>query len=78
MSLVKLILVFVVCADVLADEGLYKTSDDVVILTGEYFENAVLGTNSAWIIEFYNSWCGHCVHFAPTYKTFATDVKGTF
>ena len=28
-----------------------------------------------WLIEFYASWCGHCVHFAPTVKNFAQDIK---
>ncbi|TRY63148.1 hypothetical protein TCAL_10351 [Tigriopus californicus] len=32
--------------------------------------------NRAWMVEFYSSWCGHCIHFAPTYKTFADEVFG--
>lgn len=30
----------------------------------------------AWMVEFYSSWCGHCIHFAPTFKTFADEVFG--
>ena len=25
-------------------------------------------------VEFYSSWCGHCIHFAPTFKSLALDV----
>ena len=27
-------------------------------------------------MEFYSSWCGHCIHFAPTFKQLALDVHG--
>lgn len=59
-----------------AETGLYSLSDDVVVLTHENFADNVYGEKTAWIIEFYNSWCGHCRRFAPTWKSVATDVKG--
>jgi thiol oxidase len=58
------------------DEGLFKSTDDVVILTNTSFSPSVLGSENSWIVEFYNSWCGHCIHFAPKWKDFATDIKG--
>lgn len=58
------------------DEGLFKSTDDVVILTNTSFSPSVLGSQNSWIVEFYNSWCGHCIHFAPKWKEFATDIKG--
>ncbi|VDI39827.1 Hypothetical predicted protein [Mytilus galloprovincialis] len=64
------------CVNLIRDEGLYKSSDDVVILTNDSFYPAVLGSENAWIIEFYNSWCGHCINFAPKWKEFATNTKG--
>ncbi|XP_033728711.1 sulfhydryl oxidase 2-like [Pecten maximus] len=56
--------------------GLYSPTDDVVILTDENFAQNVYSVQNAWIIEFYNSWCGHCKRFAPIWKSVATDVKG--
>ncbi|EHB02128.1 Sulfhydryl oxidase 1 [Heterocephalus glaber] len=36
---------------------------------------AVLNSRSAWAVEFFASWCGHCIAFAPTWKALANDVK---
>ncbi|XP_050308363.1 sulfhydryl oxidase 2 [Anthonomus grandis grandis] len=58
------------------DQGLYSHKDDVEILTGENFKSAIMGSNKAWLVEFYNSWCGFCQKFAPSWKDFATDIKG--
>lgn len=27
-------------------------------------------------LEYYNSWCGHCIRFAPTWKELAKDIVG--
>ena len=58
-------------------EGLYNSEDFVTILDDDSFSHTVYGSSNAWMVEFYNSWCGHCVRFAPTWKTIAEDVKGT-
>lgn len=57
-------------------QGLYSTDDDVEILTVNNFNNKLYGKPNAWIIEFYNSWCGFCQRFAPSWKALATDIKG--
>ncbi|XP_069119679.1 sulfhydryl oxidase 2-like [Argopecten irradians] len=73
-SSITLFLVFLFFTPI--NGGLYSPSDDVVILTDENFAQNVFSVQNAWIIEFYNSWCGHCKRFAPVWKSIATDVKG--
>lgn len=59
-------------------EGLYSNLDDVIVLNKNNFAERVYGKSNVWVIEFYNSWCGHCIHFAPTWKKFASDIKGGY
>lgn len=56
-------------------QGLYSTDDDVEILTINNFNTKLYGQNKVWIVEFYNSWCGFCQRFAPSWKALATDVR---
>lgn len=56
--------------------SLYDEKDDVVSLRDDDFDYTILATTNAWLVEFYNSWCGHCIRYAPLYKRLATDVKG--
>lgn len=56
-------------------EGLYSSKDDVEILSIENFKHEVYGNRRAFLIEFYNSWCGHCQHFAPSWKALASDLR---
>ena len=63
-------------SDVIAAEGLYSHADKVVILNVTTFDSTVLGSDVAWLIEFYNTWCGHCQRYAPIWKEFAADVAG--
>ena len=58
-------------------EGLYSNQDDVIILNSRNLRDRIYGKSMVWVVEFYNSWCGHCVKFAPTYKEFASDLKGS-
>lgn len=60
----------------LEGQGLYTADDDVVVLTVRNFKNEVMGKPYAFLVEFYNSWCGFCQRFAPSWKALATDVKG--
>lgn len=55
--------------------GLYSIKDDVEILTATNFKNEIYGNKRAFFLEFYNSWCGHCQNFAPSWKALATDLS---
>lgn len=55
-------------------QGLYNASDDVVILNVTNFKTTIYGSSRSWLVEFYNSWCGFCFRFAPTWKAFASDI----
>lgn len=55
---------------------LYSSSDPLTLLDADTVRPAVFGSSSAWVVEFFASWCGHCIAFAPTWKELANDVKG--
>ena len=56
--------------------GLYDRSDCVIILDNANFYKNLIGSDSVWVVEFYNSWCGHCIKFAPNWKEFAKEHTG--
>jgi len=53
---------------------LYGPNDKIVLLNTTNFQSTICGSSTAWLVEFYSSWCGHCIHFAPTFKELAEDV----
>lgn len=55
-------------------QGLYSPQDDVEILTSLNFRERVFNQPHASVVEFYNSWCGFCQRFAPSWKALATDT----
>lgn len=54
--------------------GLYNSSDKVYVLTANNFHYSVFDQGHANIVEFYNTYCGHCKRFAPIYKQLASAV----
>ena len=56
--------------------ALYSSSDPLTLLRADTVRPTVLSSRSAWAVEFFASWCGHCIAFAPTWKALANDVKG--
>jgi len=68
----------VIIADALPKkpEGLYPDDPNVISLNSGNFDSQVIGSSNAWYLQFYNSWCGHCVHFAPLYRQAAEEIKG--
>ena len=55
---------------------LYDENDHITLMSVVDFKSTILATSNAWLIEFYSSWCGHCIDFAPAFKQLAKDVKG--
>ncbi|XP_040594150.1 sulfhydryl oxidase 1 isoform X2 [Mesocricetus auratus] len=54
---------------------LYSSADPLTLLDANTVRSAVLGSSSAWVVEFFASWCGHCIAFAPMWKELANDVQ---
>jgi len=49
---------------------------DVVILTDSNFDKKVIeDEGTAWIVEFYAPWCGHCQRLEPEWNDAATELK---
>lgn len=56
---------------------LYTEEDPVVILSSSSLKTTVSNSSTAWLVQFYSSWCGHCIQYSSTWKDLAQDVKGT-
>ena len=69
-SLVLLIVLGLFSSDVFAAPvqpnmvSLYNSNDKVVILVAKNFSSTVYQSETAWLVEFYASWCGHCQRYA--------------
>lgn len=59
-----------------SEGGLYDGNDDVLFLSHKTINHIVYGSQRAWLVEYYASWCGHCQHFAPTWRSLAAEMKG--
>ncbi|KAJ1146092.1 hypothetical protein NDU88_012374 [Pleurodeles waltl] len=55
---------------------LYSPSDPLYLLDEGSVRRALSNSSSAWLVEFYSSWCGHCVNYAPIWRELAADVTG--
>lgn len=55
-------------------EGLYDSIDDVVVLSNASFNKTIFNQSHGTLVEFYNSFCGFCKRYAPSWKEFASDV----
>ncbi|XP_069365091.1 sulfhydryl oxidase 1-like isoform X1 [Maniola hyperantus] len=56
------------------EQGLYSKSDHVTILTSKNFDRKIYGKQNAFLLQFYNSYCGHCRAFAPKFKSLAAEL----
>ncbi|XP_015254552.1 PREDICTED: sulfhydryl oxidase 1-like [Cyprinodon variegatus] len=58
-----------------AEAGLYTASDQIVLLSQQNVGSVLVNSSAATVVEFYASWCGHCISFSPIYKKLARDIK---
>lgn len=58
--------------------GLYSSEDKVAQLTTYNFNENVYNSSSAWVVQFYNSWCGHCIKFSPIWKELAANIYSMY
>ncbi|XP_062874371.1 sulfhydryl oxidase 2 [Trichomycterus rosablanca] len=54
---------------------LYTEEDPLVILRSDSLKQTVLNSSTGWLVQFYSSWCGHCIQYSPTWKSLAADVQ---
>lgn len=56
---------------------LYRAGEDAVwVLDSGSVRGATANSSTAWLVQFYSSWCGHCIGYAPTWRALAGDVRG--
>lgn len=75
-ALPPLLLLFLLLRVPAARPGRLYSASDPLDLLGPGAEERLLGSSSAWAVEFFASWCGHCIHFAPTWRALAHDIRG--
>ncbi|XP_074402493.1 sulfhydryl oxidase 1 [Zonotrichia albicollis] len=74
-ALPPLLLLFLLLRVPAARPGRLYSASDPLDLLGPEAEGRLLGSSSAWAVEFFASWCGHCIHFAPTWRALAHDIR---
>lgn len=57
---------------------LYGPEDKVFMLNATTIKDHIYGSSRGWVVEFFSSWCGHCISFAPKWKQFALDLARRF
>lgn len=78
-SFISTIVIFVCLTFPFTTEaGLYTASDQVVVLTPDNVDSVLVNSTAALVVEFYASWCGHCIAFSHVWKSLASDIKGWF
>ena len=52
--------------------SLYDNSEVVNIYDDNVYN--LYNSDTLWLVQFYNHWCGHCQRFAPIWKALAEDI----
>ena len=56
---------------------LYTSNDvGITLVNHSNLTKVILDSDTAWMVEFYSSWCGHCIRFAPIFKDLGKNVDG--
>ncbi|KAL7074202.1 hypothetical protein ACQ4LE_006338 [Meloidogyne hapla] len=82
LNLLKLISLLLSCCWFIATSAsanerptLYAKEDNVLELDINTFNRSVYNKPTAFFVEFYSSWCGHCIEYKPLYVKIATAMK---
>jgi thiol-disulfide isomerase/thioredoxin len=54
---------------------LYDATDGGLNLDSDTLETTVLGSSSAWLVQYYAHWCGHCQNYVKTWRKLAHDLR---
>ena len=54
--------------------SLYNANDTILQLDYSNINATLFGKETAFFVEFYSSWCGHCIHFAPEWRKLAAET----
>ncbi|CAL8343634.1 unnamed protein product [Lota lota] len=69
------VLCLLTCGAVAGTARLYTEDDPLVLLSSSSLKQSVSNSSSAWLVQFFSSWCGHCIQFSSTWKALAHDIK---
>ncbi|KAF3933940.1 hypothetical protein ABW19_dt0206549 [Dactylella cylindrospora] len=56
--------------------GMYAKNSPVLQLDHKNFEQKIMNSNHASVVEFYAPWCGHCKNLKPAYEKAADNLRG--
>lgn len=76
LSIFKVFIFYFSVTHIVHGDVLYTGNDPVNILNFESLESFIWLRPHYNLVQFYNSWCGHCIRFAPTWNEFAESIDG--